>query len=139
MIYFQPQPAAPVDQGDIIDGCPIAFVERFDNSQLNQVQWAYAASRVIVLTQTCDLANRKSKHASFAIVLEAQELTSSGLLKAADIRGPIRSGRVYGWYFLPTNEDPNLPEMIVDLRQPHSADRFAYGTLQSESSSCTAH
>ena len=42
------------------------------------------------------------------------------ILKAADVRGPIRAGRVFGWYFLPKNTELGLPEMIVDLRQLHT-------------------
>ena len=42
------------------------------------------------------------------------------LLKPADIRGPVRGARVYGWYFLPANSELGLDEMIVDLRQLHS-------------------
>ncbi len=120
MIYLQPQSESSVDQGDIIDNCPLAFVDSFDKSHFGQVQWSSATSRIFVLTQTCDLANRKSKHATVSVVFDAQELVHKGLLKPADIRGPIRSGRVYGWYFLPMNADADLPEMIVDLRQLHT-------------------
>ena len=35
-------------------------------------------------------------------------------------RGPIRAGRVFGWYFLPAIGGYRLPEMIVDLRQLHT-------------------
>jgi hypothetical protein len=42
------------------------------------------------------------------------------LIKPADVRGPIRSGRVFGWYFLPASAECRLPEMIVDLRQIHT-------------------
>ena len=55
-----------------------------------------------------------------AVVLDADSLVVSGRLKAADIRGPIRAGRVFGWYFLPKSEQLGLQEMIVDLRQLHT-------------------
>ena len=120
MIYYMPHPAAPVDQGDIIDACPIAFVDRFDSSQPDDVEWEFGASRIIVLTQTCDLANQKTRHVTVAVLLDAEELVQQGLLKPTDIRGPIRAGRVFGWYFLPMNAELKLPEMIVDLRQLHT-------------------
>jgi hypothetical protein len=43
-----------------------------------------------------------------------------GALRAADVRGPIRQGRVWGWYYLPKNEELGLPESIVDFRQLHT-------------------
>jgi len=58
-----------------------------------------------------------------ATVLDAEELVASGQLKAADIRGPIRAGRVFGWYFLPKSLTLELPEAIVDLRTLHTVRR----------------
>jgi hypothetical protein len=55
-----------------------------------------------------------------AVVHEAQFIVDQGLLKPADVRGPVRSARVYGWYFLPASPDLGLKEMIVDLRQLHT-------------------
>jgi hypothetical protein len=72
------------------------------------------------LTQTCDLTNQKAHNAVCAVVIDAQVMVDKQLLKPADIKGPIRAGRVFGWYFLPKNTDLGLPEMIVDLRQLHT-------------------
>jgi hypothetical protein len=77
-------------------------------------------SWVIVLTQTCDLANRKASHVVVAEVFSAQSLVDQQLLKPDTIRGPIRQGRVFGWYFLPKNDELGLPELIVDFRQLHT-------------------
>jgi hypothetical protein len=77
-------------------------------------------SRVIVLTQTCDLANRKVRLVTTALVHEAQSLVDQQIVKAAEISGPIRAGRVFGWYFLPKCVALGFPESIVDLRQLHS-------------------
>src|ERR1700722_14910305 len=41
-------------------------------------------------------------------------------LKPADIKGPIRAGRVWGWYFFPADANLSLSEMIVDLRRLHT-------------------
>jgi hypothetical protein len=69
------------------------------------------------LTQTCDLASHKTQRVTVAIVHDAQFLVDQKIIKAADVRGPIRSGRVYGWYYLPSGSSLNLRESIVDLRQ----------------------
>jgi hypothetical protein len=43
-----------------------------------------------------------------------------GVLKASDVRGNVRAGRVHGWYFLPKSRSLNVPESIVDLRTLHT-------------------
>ncbi len=120
MIYRAPPASEPIDQGDLIDDCPVVSVGAYDVGSPQNVQVPVALSRVVVLTQTCDLANAKATSAAVALVRDAQTLLHEQLLKAADIRGPIRSGRVFGWYFLPKNAEFGLPEMIVDLRQLHT-------------------
>jgi len=55
-----------------------------------------------------------------ALVRDAEQLVRQGLLKAADVRGPIRAGRVFGWYFLPKSDEHGLPESIVDLYPLHA-------------------
>ena len=120
MIYRQPSPEAPIDQGDLIDGCPVNSVDDFDKPSLANFELEYSTERVVVLTQTCDLANQRVRHAVVAVVHGANDLVASGQLKAADIRGPLRAGRVFGWYFLPKNLELGLGEMIVDLRQLHT-------------------
>jgi hypothetical protein len=44
----------------------------------------------------------------------------AGLVKPADIKGPLRSGRIWGLYFLPADAVLGLPEMIVDFRRLHT-------------------
>jgi hypothetical protein len=120
MIYVQPAATEPIDQGDLIDNCPVLRMRKLspDQRQLENVEADWR--RVIVLTQTCDLANDKTVDANVAEVFEAQFLVDRGVLKPADIKGPIRAGRVWGWYFLPADGRLSLPEMIVDLRRLHT-------------------
>jgi hypothetical protein len=120
VIYQHPTADSAVDQGDIFDDCPILGVANFDLGNIEPLEIGYDASRVVVLTQTCDLANQKTTRVTVARVLVAQDLVDQQLLKEADIRGPIRSGRVYGLYYLPKDADLGLPEAIVDLRQLHT-------------------
>jgi hypothetical protein len=120
MMYRLPDPGEPLDQGDIIDGCPTPWVEGFDLNDLESLEMIAAPSRVLILTQTCDLAQEKVRLIVVALVFDAQELVDQGLLKARDVRGPVRAGRVFGWYYLPKNTDLGLAESIVDLRQLHT-------------------
>jgi hypothetical protein len=120
MIYRLPSPDDGIDQGDIIDGCPVLAILQFDAENLVPLETKHAPARVIVLTQTCDLVNQKATRACVATVLEAYSLVEQGLIKASDVRGPLRAGRVFGWYFLPKDTELGLPESIVDLRQLHT-------------------
>ena len=120
MIYLGPSPDNLIDQGDIVDQCPLTFLTEYDMDLPGQGEIECVPTRVLVLTQTCDLAHRKISAVTAAIVHEAQFIVDQGLLKPADVRGPVRAARVYGWYFLPADSNLGLNEMIVDLRQLHT-------------------
>lgn len=80
----------------------------------------FETRRVVVLTQTCDLANDKTSVVTVAEVQNAQSFVDAGILKPADIKGPLRSGRIWGLYFLPADAALGLTEMIVDFRRLHT-------------------
>jgi hypothetical protein len=120
MIYSTPTPQAPVDQGDLIDACPVLTIQTFDLAQPAEVAVKTTPQRVLVLTQTCDLANEKATAVNVTEVFDAQFLIDAQLFKPADIRGPLRAGRVWGWYFLPADAALGLGEMILDLRRLHT-------------------
>jgi hypothetical protein len=119
-IYRSPAADSSVDQGDLVEDCPLLLLASFDTNTLASLEVASPRGRVIVLTQSCDLANQKVKFALCARVIDAQSQVDQGLLKATEVRGPIRGGRVFGLYFLPKTVEFGLPEMIVDLRQLHT-------------------
>jgi hypothetical protein len=110
----------PISQGDIVDDCPIfgldAAVENL-HVDSDPVRWI---ARVVVMTQACDLATGRTTRAIVAVVHEAQELVDAGILKAPAIRDRIRRHQVFGWYFLPQNDQAGLPESLVDLRNLHT-------------------
>jgi hypothetical protein len=120
MIYRVPSSDEAIDQGDIIEGCPILSLVRFDPDKPSEIETKHSLQRIIVLTQTCDLANHKATRIIAALVFDAQKVVHDQLLKTSDVRGPLRSGRIFGWYFLPKSVESGLPEMIVDFRQLHT-------------------
>ncbi len=120
MIFVKPPSESPVDQGDLIDGCPILRVKSFQPGQSNPVEADFDFGQVIVVTQTCDLVNEKTTASNVAEVFPAQQLVDQRLLTPAEIKGPVRSGCVWGWYFLPAQPDLGLAEMLVDLRRLHT-------------------
>lgn len=117
MIYDLPKADDSLDQGDIIDACPLAQVVTMPDDPKQTSRGSVSQSRVIVLTQTCDLAQDKTPFVNVAEVYDAQNLVDNGILKPTDIKGPLRAGRVWGWYFLPADAALALPEMIVDFRR----------------------
>jgi hypothetical protein len=120
MIYGRPSPEDIIDQGDLIDDCPILHIEQFQPNQPASINVGYGIRRVVVITQSCDLANEKTTAANVAELFDADDLVNQKILKPADIKGPLRSGRVWGFYFLPALAELGLPEMIIDLRRLHT-------------------
>lgn len=120
MIFDSPEVTEPVDQGDVIRGCPLGYFTEFDSTDPDDSEIESGQQRIVVLTQTCDLAQRKVTQVVVAVAVEASKVVASGQLKAVDIRGPVRAGRVFGWYILPADASLGLPELIVDLRQIHT-------------------
>ena len=132
MIYLCPAPEEPIDQGDLIAECLVATVASLGALTDTSAGVSISPARVVVLTQTCDLANDKVVAANVAVVFDAQFLADAGVFKPADIKGPLRAGRVWGWYFLPAHAALGLPEMIVDFRRLHTVKLDVLRTL------CTA-
>ena len=120
MIYDPTPSEAPIDQGDLIDGCPVLRLVALPSDLGSPERVVLDVRRVFVLTQTCDLANERTIDANVAGVFDASFLVDNGTLKPSDIKGQIRAGRVWGWYFLPADAKLGLPEMIVDLRRIHT-------------------
>ena len=58
MIYHAPTPDEPLDQGDLIDGCPVVSISVFEPDPLNTAQVNLDQHRILVLTQTCDIAKQ---------------------------------------------------------------------------------
>lgn len=122
MIYKAITPSIPLTQGDIIEDCPLVYVEKLP-SESGATQFAQGESRerVLVLTQACDLANTKTFKVQVAIVHETEHLVQAGILKGQTVREQVRRHQVFGWYFLPASDE--IPECLVDLRDVHTVPR----------------
>lgn len=71
MIYRIPKLNELIDQGDLFDDCPIAVVTEFAVDRPDQGKVVLDLQQVIVLTQTCDLANAKAELVVVASVFDA--------------------------------------------------------------------
>src|SRR5271157_3374314 len=93
MIYLGPSPDSPIDQGDIVDQCPLTFLTEYDLNLPGQGEIECVPARVLVLTQTCDLANRKATNATVAVVHEAQFIVDQDSMwchRNSGVLGPQR-------------------------------------------------
>src|SRR5207245_1473164 len=97
MIYSAPASNDLLDQGDLIESCPVLSITSFNVTQPTEVAVKSTLQRVVVLTQTCDLANEKTTALDVAEVFDAQFLIDQHFFKSADVKGPLRAGRVWGW------------------------------------------
>lgn len=130
-MFTVPTPSEPLTQGDVLDDCPLVGLKPDEPAKditAMPVQRWY--SRVIVLTQACDLAQPKTDIVLVAPLHAAQRLVESGVLKGNVIRDQLRRHLVFGWYFLPEIGAPvTFPESIVDLRDLHSVPRVVLEQL----------
>src|SRR5206468_1725213 len=113
-----------LSQGDILDACPLVFWADQTREVGEGVKPQSVEARVIILTQSCDLANEKTGRTIVAVVHDAANLVQTGRVKEKFIRSNVRKGQVYGWYFLPAHPScPAFPESLVDLRDLHTVPR----------------
>lgn len=119
MIYDRPDPGDPLDQGDLIEGCPVVGIDAYDLT-LDELEFDQEPHRVLIVTQTCDFANAKVTGAVVAEAFDAQFLVETGVVKADQVRTKMRQGQMWGLYFLPADAALGLPEMVVDLRRLHT-------------------
>ena len=128
MIY-QSMHDEPLDRGDLFEDCPSVEIASLDLLTPEAAETIVSIARVILLTQTCDLANGKTVSATIAVAYDASYYVDNNLLKPAEIKGPLRSGRIWGLYFLPADAALGLPEMIVDFRRIHTIELERLRTL----------
>lgn len=117
----------PLSQGDLLDDCPLVFWVEQTREVADGDKPQSLQARVIVLTQTCDLANGKTAR----VVVAAVHLVQEGRVKEKVIRDHVRKGQVYGWYFLPADlTRSGFPESLVDLRDLHTVPMALLEGLQ---------
>lgn len=121
-MYEVPAAEAVLTQGDIIDSCPIVSWNESKTGEAHRWEPVQSQERVLILTQSCDLANLKSSRVQVAIVHDVHRIVELGIVKAPVIRDQVRTHRVFGWYFLP-DAPGTLAESIVDLRDVHTVPR----------------
>jgi hypothetical protein len=106
-------------QGDLLPDCLIPdFPADFGVDASQNVQ--IFKGNLIVLTQSCDLENRKVDHVALAPISSIAKFSQQNPdFNNKGRREEVRRGRHEGLYLLPSPEDPgnNQEALVVDFRQ----------------------
>jgi len=131
--YLTTFDSSAIDQGDIFEACPIVRVfpesempdtaERLLVQSFANVAWGASTApfSLIVLTQTCDLANKKATKVTAAVIRPMSDFRD----RPRDFLERIRKHQVFGYYPLPAGE--GVEEGVVDLRDLHTVDLRMFG------------
>ena len=119
-MYSEVQPLEKLSQGDVIDGCTLLNLEPTESVSAAPSPIIYR-TRVVILTQECDLQDARTLRVVVAAVRTCQEIVEGKILNASTIRDQLRRHLMPGWYFLPKAPDSiHLPESIVEFRDLHT-------------------
>lgn len=111
-------------QGDFLPRCLVPIFEpsaRFEYAGAHDVPVGEAD--LIVVTQSCDLENRKAQFVALCALYNLAELSSiDSKFAKASAREEIRKGRYEGLHMLgsPTSPTDNLQVLIADFRRIYS-------------------
>lgn len=72
--------SADITQGDIIKGCPVPILKEFDIKEGQNVKAEIIKIDGIVLTQACDIANKKVENIILCAITSKRESAPSRLL-----------------------------------------------------------
>lgn len=109
-------------QGDYMHNCPVPVFPA-DFGQTDEISIEYRTADLIVVTQSCDLANKKVVLVALCPILTIADLKSTDeKFGKADRLEEIRKGKFEALHMLASPETPtnNWDVRIVDFREIHS-------------------
>lgn len=109
-------------QGDLLEKCLVpAFSPDFGNDEQGKVEEVpVSEADLIVVTQTCDLVNKKVSFVSLCPIYTLQQFEDvNPSFKSKAQWENVRKGRVEGLHLLgcPNNPDDNKGALVVDFGQ----------------------
>ncbi len=121
--FFVPIAGSSLAQGDFLTECPIPFFPADFGGGDGPREIPYRRGDLIVVTQSCDLANGKSEVVALCPIFTIPALAAvdSKFGKAKEVDN-LRKGRYEGLHLLasPLNPTDNWQSLVVDFRQIHS-------------------
>lgn len=112
-----------LSQGDYLENCPVLIVlDSFDPTEDKESEVVIEERNLIVMTQSCDLAQNKAKSVALCPVYTLDELSEKNpSYQSKKSWEPVRQGRVEGWHMVEgISSSNNHDAFIVDFRQIYS-------------------
>ncbi len=111
-------------QGDYLENCPVPVIGDNFNSLVGAESEIEIQERsVIILTQSCDLENKKAPFVALSPIYTLEEMQSvNPKFKEKGKWESVRNGRMEGLHMLASfnGPDDNASSLVVDFRQIYS-------------------
>lgn len=120
-ICWENSKTMPISQGEYLKECPVVIVS--DILELtDELEAKIEIRNLLVMTQSCDLAQNKAKSVALCPIYTLGELAESNIYYSNKKNWEnVRQGRVEGWHMVPGFLGFNNQEaLVVDFRQIYS-------------------
>lgn len=110
---------AELRQGDVLENCAIAIVPNDFSPETSDDEVRVETRRLIVVTQSCDLANAKAPLVALCPIQRLEEMEQADAKFTARGRWEdVRRGKIEGLHMLPSLTDPNINRdaLVADFR-----------------------
>lgn len=111
----------PLSQGEYLEECPVVLVSDILESA-DELDAKVEIRNLVVMTQSCDLAQNKVKSVALCPIYSLEELAKLNTQYSNKKNWEnVRQGRVEGWHMVPGFLGFNNQEaLVVDFRQIYS-------------------
>ena len=111
----------PLSQGEYLKECPVVLVSDISESP-DELDATVEIRNLLVMTQSCDLAQNKAKSVALCPIYSLEELAKLNTQYSNNKNWePVRQGRVEGWHMVAGFSGFNNQEaLVVDFRQIYS-------------------
>lgn len=119
-IWWEDLQGPGLNQGDYLETCPVLILpDSFNPTEGKELEVTVEERNLIIMTQSCDLAQNKAKSVALCPIYTLDELSkknSSYTNKKS--WEPVRQGRVEGWHMVAgLSGSNNQDALIINFRQ----------------------
>lgn len=111
----------PLSQGEYLEECPVVLVSDISDSA-DELDAKVEIRNLLVMTQSCDLAQNKAKSVALCPIYSLEELAklNTSYLNKKNWEN-VRQGRIEGWHMVAGFSGFNNQEaLVIDFRQIYS-------------------
>ena len=121
--FWRPHEGFDLAQGDYLVSCLVPIIPANLSTDVDEYHVNIGEVSLIVVTQSCDLANNKADFVSLCPVLTLDEWEAHGpMFSRRGVWEQVRKGRREGLHMLAGTDKPenNRSALVVDFRQIYS-------------------